>query len=625
MLLTLPTVSGHISCKASSLRPSSLPIPLRFLAQLLLTSLVCVGNVSSFAEDIPDLFLLTTSRSISISGRIQADFNQAALNEMRVGDVSRFRFPGLADQYFVLDRVATHPNGDNSWIGSLVREGNSYRAIITQGAKGAVADIRTPDGDFLYAEDSGRYLINVRESGLERAQACTPIVPIAPAGNIPVTGRGQPRAVTSELTLLVLYTPGFIDTSLAPLTKINQLIAIANQAYIDSGVSIHLKLVGAKLTDYTDSSSNDLALRQLTTGYGPFSGVSELRAQTGADLVALIRPFDHLSQDSCGSAWINGADGQPMDANSGYSVINYGSDNRLYCDSYVLAHELGHNMGSAHDVAHAGTSRGAFSYSHGYGIDGSFGTIMSYIRPRVGKFSSPSLVCGTHEQACGTSTANNVLSLNNTRTAVEQFRNSLSDNFLEGIFVEPQVIAVGSNATIRQISPTSPLGLCTSSNTNVLSVDGEVVTGVGVGSAIVTCRSTAVTVSVYPLKHGLTNSSFMLSETTDDNGRTELKARVRANEEDAGKGANFYYVANITAEGRAGYYVFDGRSWISGLYLFPAFDNWLYSDEYVDAGTVLNRELTANELRRLQADIYIGYKANGENQPLVFGLAKSFR
>jgi len=41
-------------------------------------------------------------------------------------------------------------------------------------------------------------------------------------------------------------------------------------------------------------------------------------------------------------------------------------------------------MGSAHDRAHQTTSP-YFPYAYGYGIEGSFGTIMSYINPTVGK------------------------------------------------------------------------------------------------------------------------------------------------------------------------------------------------------------------------------------------------
>jgi len=83
-------------------------------------------------------------------------------------------------------------------------------------------------------------------------------------------------------------------------------------------------------------------------------------------------------------------------------------------------------MGSMHDRANAGGGKGAYTYSYGYGVGGTFGTVMSYINPRIGKFSNPAITCagGT---TCGVSetasnSANNALSLNNTRTAVAGFR-----------------------------------------------------------------------------------------------------------------------------------------------------------------------------------------------------------
>ncbi len=73
------------------------------------------------------------------------------------------------------------------------------------------------------------------------------------------------------------------------------------------------------------------------------------------------------------------------------------------------------------------TAYGAYNYGFGYGVGGSFGTVMSYISPRVGKFSNPlvttcgsGLACGVSETNTASS-ANNALSLNNTKAAVAAF------------------------------------------------------------------------------------------------------------------------------------------------------------------------------------------------------------
>ena len=93
---------------------------------------------------------------------------------------------------------------------------------------------------------------------------------------------------------------------------------------------------------------------------------------------------------------------------------------RYYCDDFALAHELGHTMGSQHDRANA-TFQGAYPYSYGYGSSGMFGTIMSYINPRVGKFSNPNISCSG--SPCGIAdSADNARSLNNTRATVASFK-----------------------------------------------------------------------------------------------------------------------------------------------------------------------------------------------------------
>ena len=100
-----------------------------------------------------------------------------------------------------------------------------------------------------------------------------------------------------------------------------------------------------------------------------------------------------------------------------FSVVNYscatGGD--------VFAHELGHNMGSNHDRNNA--SSGAYSYSFGYRTpNNAVKTVMAYSPGAVtGRWSGPNVTYNNN--VMGTTTEDNVRSLNNTGNTVAAFRN----------------------------------------------------------------------------------------------------------------------------------------------------------------------------------------------------------
>lgn len=185
-------------------------------------------------------------------------------------------------------------------------------------------------------------------------------------------------------------------------------------------------MVRTTQVNYSDTIDNSTALNALT--YGSDSGlasVKTMRDQYGADLVALLRPFSNANHGSCGVAWVNGYNGQPVSSGkeSGYTIVSDGKDvggSGYYCLDLTLTHELGHNMGSVHDRANS-SFQGVFPYSYGYGQGGTFGTVMSYINPRIGKFSNPNITCA-NGKACGTADDDNARSLNNTRADVANFR-----------------------------------------------------------------------------------------------------------------------------------------------------------------------------------------------------------
>jgi len=440
---------------------------------LIALALAVAGLPAVAAESSPELFLPEATGHQALqadqAGREAIRFNRA-LNRLPQGSTAQFSLPRGVSYELIFDHSIDHPSGNVTWIGHLKDYGDDYRAVITSGEGGVSGRVLTPEGEFLVETDAdGEWLIDTQAAGWAPAEsamddALIPVpkelihkrLPDAGPGTAPdeepSTGEtvkkaplsnqldpGDQAATTADTTLatidvMILYTPGLatrLGTGLS--ARLDQLVALSNQAYRDSGIYINLRMVYRQQVSYSDATTNDAALNALTNGSDPaLANVASLRNTYGADLVSLIRPFNmNASGGSCGVAWVGGYGGQPISgyANYGYSVISDGVDvngSNYYCLDLSFTHELGHNMGSMHERANAGGGSGAYPYSYGYGVSGTFGTVMSYINPRIAKFSNPAITCA-NGIACGVSetasnAANNALSLNNTRIAVANFR-----------------------------------------------------------------------------------------------------------------------------------------------------------------------------------------------------------
>lgn len=383
---------------------------------------------------------------------------------MQPGEVTDLPLPGTPYQG-VLDRIQLHSNGDRTWVGHLLGLSNDYRVFVTRSASGsstAYGRILTPTGTYQIEPASGNrfaasntaMLTDLTNGGWQRDKSLiddgfTPPVDMAtttppqahahdhapaaashaaalPAAAPSVTGQGQFAAGETIIDVLVLYTPDLVKRYGSAETLINTLTELTNQAYIDSQVLQRIRIVKIQEVSYTVLNSNTNALNALTNSTdAAFSNVASLRTQFGADLVALVRPYDRATAQGCGVAWVNGGSGTPINTSGrfGFSVTSYGSDiggSRFFCDNLTFAHELGHNMGATHDRGNS-SNPGAFLYSYGYGIEGQFGTVMSYIDPVIGKFSSPSITC--NGSPCGrVDSEDNVRTFNNTRSTIAAFR-----------------------------------------------------------------------------------------------------------------------------------------------------------------------------------------------------------
>ncbi len=234
----------------------------------------------------------------------------------------------------------------------------------------------------------------------------------------------QPGTVDTFIPLLITYGPGLVtqwgNEGLARL-RLSNLVQLANAAHAASGTGIAFRITGWALLRQPEASLQTL-LPALRAGSGQFAGVLAARARSGAAVVVHASPFNSVtgSSGSCGLAYVPGAGAQGLAGyrnqvgSLGYVALNDGFMANSYCEASTLAHELGHLLGNAHDRANS-TFPGVFAYSYGRGVAGEFGTIMSYVSPRVGLFAAPQLRCGSRNAPCGSDAENVVATMLQTK------------------------------------------------------------------------------------------------------------------------------------------------------------------------------------------------------------------
>ena len=377
----------------------------------------------------------------------------ATLKGMKKGQKISLDLPDGSHR-LVHDNRFDHGNGDITWVGYSEEDGPPYRAMITMGRGGPMGQILTSDGTYQIVTEGGQsYLVDVNASGLEAGSLLEDQVSpssgpgvgnagasLLPGGGVAAaaravdnpgqSGMAEPIATAASgsqatIDLLVLYSKGLAQAD----TRVNYLTALANQAFLDSKIYARIRVVHAQAVDYPEASDNSQALSDLSDGKAPFGEVPALREKYGADLVTLIRPLHASAQKGCGVAWVNGSNGSELSPDGSYSVVSDGDDRDgalVYCGVQTLAHELGHNLGNVHDRPFSNAA-GAFPYSYAWGVEGVFGTIMSYRQPAVPLFATPLLGDACRRQPCGyaegdPNASDNARTINQTAPVVAGFR-----------------------------------------------------------------------------------------------------------------------------------------------------------------------------------------------------------
>lgn len=358
-----------------------------------------------------------------------------------------------------LDRIDEQALGARTWIGRLEGGDISDRVIISELNGITFGRIATPQGvwEIVPHRDGGHRIFRHPDTAMLEPWGDDAIVPSASAI---VSQFGESQAdfsagtiaeavavgANGTIDIAVVYSQSMVDLwGIALGGRIQYLVALLDQALIDSDTGlrarlVHLSAVNASETasnedtlyDLQDGAGNGVASDNLPSGAGQdFSALSSIRDAVGADLVALVRRHYRgsgtvdRSGSGCGIAFINGGTQDSIgaaDAPNGVSVISDfidGNDTNLgngydFCSSYTFAHEIGHNLGFAHNLEDTTAGAGVRDFAHGHRVDCEFRTIManrsdgSVNCPGAGPnedevpyFSNPDITLCPNGAACG--------------------------------------------------------------------------------------------------------------------------------------------------------------------------------------------------------------------------------
>ena len=205
--------------------------------------------------------------------------------------------------------------------------------------------------------------------------------------------KGAAGLMTSpEVDVLVVYTSQASSQSGDIEAVIYGGEDVTNQSFGNSNVSASVNVVHTAQINYTESGdiSDDLCRLTGSSTFTPStcSGVSNLSAmdnvhslrnQYGADLVVLL-----VNSGGAGVGWLRST------VSYGFTVVRWD----LAVGNYTFAHEIGHNLGAAHDRDNGNNPY--FQYGHGYRYTpANWHTIMSYPPgDRINYWSNPDKYLG---------------------------------------------------------------------------------------------------------------------------------------------------------------------------------------------------------------------------------------
>ncbi|MCZ6816654.1 MAG: M12 family metallo-peptidase, partial [Planctomycetota bacterium] len=327
---------------------------------------------SALADDLQNLFVKASEReeagastepSVVRTRAVRVNFDLLTPLAPRQGDKLRLNLFDDVSFVAIFERSKVRSPGSYTWFGHLADE--KYSSLILVVEQGVMAgSIRVPGKGVFQVGYLGSGVHVIREIDESKLPPCGVGDPegMGPQGApIPCTGPNNTCVDDgSQIDVLVVYS-ALARVDAGGTAAINALIlsafATTNGMFTNSLINTQLNLVLAAEIDYDESEPFPFT-NLIDPNDGIMDEVHALRDEVRADLVNLI-----LKDSS--------AVGQLMQF--GQPVENYGFT--LIPRSFSLgsfSHEIGHNMGCAHQ--RAGNNAGFFEYSFGYQFFGDSGS-----------------------------------------------------------------------------------------------------------------------------------------------------------------------------------------------------------------------------------------------------------
>lgn len=303
-----------------------------------------------------------------------------------------------------------------------------------------------------------------------RAQAAeTMAAASGSTGSVTPTVAAASANALSDIRILIVYTDSVANagfSSGALQTAMDLAVQTLNDDFARSGIAANATLAGSLQVSYADDNGvtaladlqSDALSRIADPSDGYMDQVHAERDRVAADVVCLV--LNRPDTTSAGIAYLMDRPGAGGNSTLAFSVVQYAYMN---ASSHVFSHEIGHNLGCAHDRENAKDSSGeaspgAYSYSYGYRFNGADGvqyrTIMAYAPgSRLPYFSTPDITApapvnkplGIAEGQTGE--ADNARTIRQTALEVASFRLSPQSPANVGTLVNVSTRAyVGSGA-----------------------------------------------------------------------------------------------------------------------------------------------------------------------------------